>query len=98
MHDDQWVDTMQNATTVLYDDIPYVWDQFVQRFKEQFTRQHRQNILSDQLAKLRMHNQKLETYIDHFERLTDELISPCDNIFFLALFIRGLTEQLHDTV
>ena len=45
-----------------------------------------------------MHNQKLETYADQFERLTTELEKPCDNIFFLALFIRGLTKQIRDTV
>ena len=98
MQDDRWVDTMRDATMALYDDIPYIWDQFVQRFKEHFTRQHRQNELSDQLAKLQMHNEKLAVYIDNFKKLTTELMSPHDNTFFLALFIRGLTEQLRNTV
>ena len=98
MQDDQWVDIMQNTMAAIHDDIPYVWDHFTQRFKEHFTRQHRQTELSDQLAKLQMHNQKLEAYIDHFEKLTNELMSPHDNTFFLALFIQGLTNQLRDTV
>ena len=37
MQDDRWVDTMRNAMTTLYDNIPYVWDQFVQQFKKHFT-------------------------------------------------------------
>ena len=45
-----------------------------------------------------MHNEKLEAYADQFEKLTTELEKPHDNLFFLALFICGLTEQLHDTV
>ena len=45
-----------------------------------------------------MHNQKLETYADQFKRLTTELDKPRNNLFFLVLFIRGLTKQLRDTI
>ena len=45
-----------------------------------------------------MYNQKLKIYADNFEKLTEELQSPRDNTFFLALFIHELTKQLHDTV
>ena len=45
-----------------------------------------------------MHNEKLETYANQFEKLTTELEKPRDNTFFLALFIRGLTKQIRDTI
>ena len=98
MQDDQWVNTMRNVTTALYDDIPYVWDQFIQWFKAHFTQQHWQAELSDQLARLQMHNQKLEIYANNFKKLTNELKLARDNTFFLALFIHGLTNQLCDTI
>ena len=34
MQDGEWVNTMRNTTTTLEEDIPYIWNHFVQRFKE----------------------------------------------------------------
>ena len=95
---DEWVDIMRRTTETLDDDIPYIWNHFEQQFKERVYSQYRYADLCDQLSKLQMHNQKLETYADQFEKLTTELGKPRDNIFFLALFIQGLTKQMHDTI
>ena len=89
---------MRRTTETLDDDIPYVWNHFEQQFKECVYGQYRYADLCDQLSKLQMHNEKLEMYADQFEKLTTELEKPHDNIFFLALFIWGLTKQIHDTV
>ena len=95
---DEWVDTMARTIEALTDDIPYVWNHFEQRFKERVYGQYRYADLCDQLSKLQMHNQKLEEYASQFEKLTNELEKPRDNLFFLALFIRGLTKQMRDTI
>ena len=95
---DEWVDIMRRTTETLDDDIPYIWNHFEQQFKEWVYGQYRYADLCDQLSKLQMHNQKLETYADQFEKLTTELEKPQDNIFFLALFIRGLMKQMRDTI
>ena len=98
MSTDEWVDIMRRTTETLDDDIPYIWNHFVQRFKEHVYGQYRYADLCDQLSKLQMHNEKLETYANQFEKLTTELEKPRDNTFFLALFIRGLTKQIRDTI
>ena len=87
MSTDEWVDIMRRTTETLDDDIPYIWNHFVQQFKERVYGQYRYADLCDQLSKLQMHNQKLEEYANQFEKLTTELEKPCDNIFFLVLFI-----------
>ena len=87
MQDNKWVDAMRKVTTALEEDIPYIWNYFVQHFKEHIYCQYQYADLCDQLSKLHMHNLKLETYADQFEKLTTELEKPCDNTFFLALFI-----------
>ena len=98
MSTDEWVDIMRRTTETLDDNIPYIWNHFVQQFQECVYGQYRYADLCDQLSKLQMHNQKLETYADQFEKLTTELEKPRDNIFFLALFIRGLTKQICEMV
>ena len=98
MQDDDWVNTMRRVTTTLEEDIPFVWTQFIRHFKEHVYGQYRHADLCDQLSKLQMHNQKLEEYAEQFEKLTNELEKPRDNLFFLALFIQGLTKQMRDTV
>ena len=89
---------MRRTTEMLDDNIPYIWNHFEQQFKERIYGQYRYADLCDQLSKLQMNNEKLEAYADQFEKLTNELEKPRDNIFFLALFICGLTKQIWDTV
>ena len=98
MQDDEWVSTMRNTVMAIDNDIPYVWNHFVQWFKEHIYHQYQYVDLCDQLSKLQMTNQKLETYVDQFEKLITELDKPRNNLFFLALFIQGLTKQLCDTI
>ena len=92
MQDDDWVDTMRRVTTTLEEDIPYIWNHFVCRFKEHVYSQYQYADLCNQLLKLQMHNQKLEAYANQFEKLTTELKKPRNHEFFLALFMRGLTK------
>ena len=40
MQDDNWVDTMRRTTTTLEEDIPYIWNHFVQQFKEHVYHQY----------------------------------------------------------
>ena len=98
MQDNEWVDTMRRTITALEEDSSYIWNHFIQQFKEHSYRQYQYTDLCDQLSKLQMHNLKLETYVDQFEKLTTELEKPHDNLFFLALFIQGLTKQIRDMV
>ena len=45
-----------------------------------------------------MNDQALNTYAEHFEAFTDTLGILQDADIFLALFIRRLTEQLHQMI
>ena len=45
-----------------------------------------------------MNDQALGTYADHFKMFTNTLGISQDADIFLALFIRGLTKQLHQTI
>ena len=98
MDTNDWVNHIHQTVTEIQDDVPYVWDHFIKMFKSHFTQEYLHAEARKELLSLQMHDQALETYADHFETFTNTLGISWDADIFLALFIQGLTKQLHQTI
>ena len=98
MNNNGWVNHICQTVEEIQDEIPYVWDHFVKLFKSHFTQEYLCAEAWKELLGLQMNGQALETYANHFKMFTDTLGISRDADIFLALFIQGLTEQLHQTI
>ena len=94
-----WVEDMGgilDRLNPLINNIPEVWDQFCDEFRDQFLDTSKQELAWTDLQKLRMDSGKIDQYISKFEECAN--YTTVGNEETTQLFLEGLTTQVMQNV
>jgi Retrotransposon gag protein len=92
-----WVDSMGRMLEQLdptIDNVPALWDQFLEEFREHFADTHKADKAQSELESLTMRFPEIDQYIARFEDLSNKVGYVLGHKEVIHLFIRGLPQSI----